>query len=88
MITINNNITEESCLLYGPEGNQDSSVLIGEIKNDLAFLDVRVQIAEKKLAGYFIVFQGERYYIDEDGRLPDYPNDLFPSFLSLISKLV
>lgn len=88
MIKINNKIKEEGCLLYGPEGDNEGSVLIGEIKNELAFLDVRGQIAEQKLAGYFIVFQGERYYIDETGRLPDYPEDLFPSFLNLIEKLI
>lgn len=87
MVYINNDIKEDSCLLYKTiEG--EGSFLVGVIKNELAFLDVRVQIAEQKLSGYYILFKGGRYYINDDGRLPDYPNDLFPSFLSLISKLV
>jgi hypothetical protein len=86
MIKINNNITEEGCLLYGPKGEE--TVLIGKIKNAPAFYDVRLQIKQKKLEGYYILFQGERYYIDKDGRLPVYPINLFPAIDSYLEKLI
>ena len=82
MITINNDIQEESCFLYGPDDE-----LIGEIKNELAFYDVRSQIADQKLEGYSILLKNKRYGIDSDGRVQDYPPDLFPKTLEYLSKL-
>lgn len=83
MITINNKITEESCFLYGPD-----NVLIGEIKNDLAFLDVRCQVQDKKLKGYYIVFKNTRHNIDENGRVLNYPQTLFVKNERYLEKLI
>lgn len=53
-IKINNNIEEDHVPLYNPEGK-----LVGIIENELAFNDVRIQIMENKLRGYYIVYKGQ-----------------------------
>lgn len=82
MVTINNDIQEESCFLYGPDNE-----LIGEIKNDLAFLDVRCQIKRQKLNGYSILFKNQYYIINQNGNVLNYPIDLFPKFLEYLQEL-
>lgn len=83
MIVINNNISEGSCLLYSPDGE-----LIGEIKNYLAFMDVRYQIKKNKLEGYYISFESQNYAIDSDGILRDYPQRLFNKMENYLSYLI
>lgn len=85
MVQINNDITETSCFLYGPKDGQN--VLIGEIKNELAFYDVRVQIKDQQLEGYYILFKGQRHYIESDGRINNFPRDLFPKTVDYLMQL-
>lgn len=72
MITINNDIQEESCFLYGPNDE-----FIGEIENELAFLDVRCQIRKGAFKGYYILFKNQRHAINESGNVEDFPDTLF-----------
>jgi predicted ATPase len=83
MIKINNNLKEESCFLYGP-----NNVLIGEIKNYFAFNDVRIQIREQKLSGYYIDFKNERIFINQHGKLDYWPKGLFDLFDKQLDKLL
>ena len=42
---------------------------IGRIHNELQLLDIQVQIAEKRLEGYYITYKGKRYNIESDGKI-------------------
>lgn len=67
-IIINNNIKEETVPLFDPDGN-----FIGNIENELAFNDVRIQIMKKSLKGYYIMWNEEKYEIDHNGRMRNWP---------------
>jgi hypothetical protein len=68
-----NNIKDEPCELYNPDGG-----FMWTLNSELEFNDVRIQIKNQKLKGYYISFKGQRYEIDSDGRLPIYrPSGLF-----------
>ena len=71
-IKINNNITEDPCDLYGPNGEY-----IGQIQNILSLYDVRCQIKENELTGYYIIFHNEKLEINKYGILNPWPDDLF-----------
>jgi hypothetical protein len=53
----------------------DEYGFIGNV-NEYEFNDIRIQIKEQKATGYYAFFNGEKYYIDTDGKL-DWPNGLF-----------
>lgn len=82
-IKINNNIEEDHVPLYNPEGK-----LVGIIENELAFNDVRIQIMENKLRGYYIVYKGQVCRIDIYGELDIWPNDLYRTNVDQLSKLL
>ena len=71
MIKINNHIKEISCKLYN-----ENNIYLGKIKNQLAFLDVLVQINEQNITGCYIVFKGIKYYI-VNGAIVGKPSGLF-----------
>lgn len=71
MITLNN-ITNKPCSLYAPDGT-----LVGEITNELVLNDARIQIAEKHLEGYYIIFEGQRLEIDTKGMIDRWPKGFF-----------
>lgn len=56
--------------------------------NQYEFLDVRVQIKEHQLSGYFVVFKGEKIRIDKNGTLESYPNGMFDLIGNYLSKLI
>lgn len=82
-IKINNNIEEDHVPLYNPEGK-----LVGIIENELAFNDVRIQIMENKLRGYYIVYKGQVCRIDIHGELDIWSNDLYRTNVDQLSKLL
>ena len=55
--------------------------------NEYQFIDVRVQIKENKLSGYYVVFDGRKIKIDKNGELEDYPVGLFDQILNSLLKL-
>lgn len=82
-IKINNNIQEDHVPLYNSEGK-----LVGIIKNELAFNDVRIQIGENKLRGYYIVYKGQVCRIGVNGDLDPWPNNLYNTYLDQLSKIL
>jgi hypothetical protein len=55
--------------------------------NEWEFNDLRIQIAEQNISGYFIIFNGKRTIIEENGEILNWPNDLFNLGLKQFGKL-
>lgn len=83
IIKINNNIKEDKVPLYNPQGK-----LIGIIKNELAFNDVRIQIYKNKLEGYYIIWKDRVYKFNKYGYLLDWPHDLYQTYMDQLDILV
>ncbi|WP_291599148.1 hypothetical protein [Bacteroides sp.] len=64
----------------------DNSLLC-ETENDLIFNDIRIQIMDKKLSGYYIEFNGERTDIKPDGTLDVWPKGLFDISVTQLNYL-
>lgn len=82
-VRINNHIKEDRVSLYNPEGK-----LIGIIKNELAFNDVRIQIIENKLKGYYIVHKDQKCQIGIDGELDPWPDNLYRTNIDQLLKIL
>lgn len=74
---------EPICKLFNPK-----SELIGIIKSELQLTDIRVQIKELKLNGYFIHWKDEIIMIDSDGRLNDWPDGFYDLHNDMLMKLL
>lgn len=70
-MVIVNKITPPKTFLYSPENE-----LLGEI-NEYEFLDVRVQIKNNQLEGYYCIHNGEKLLIDKNGRIANWPIGFF-----------
>jgi predicted ATPase len=77
-----NHIQEPVVPLYGPEG------LIGYIKNQLEFADVRGQIKTQRLQGYYFIFNDERIDIDEYGNCSKWPKGFYDQIDDLLTVVV
>lgn len=82
MIKINQ-FVEEPVTCYD---NQDNC--IGTARTELEFLDFRAQIREHKVSGYYIIFKNNKYEIDSNGRVKDYPDNLFPDYQNQLIRLI
>lgn len=91
MITINE-FKETESSLYNNEGE-----FVGHIKSDLQLNDVRIQIKEQKVKGYYIVWRTIdddkkplRYIIkiDSDGNLECWPKDFYSLYDEQLEKLL
>lgn len=86
-----NQIEETTCQLFDPEDN-----LIGDITSVLQLNDVRIQIMQQKLKGYYFIWMhdpknpvnGRRLDINPDGRMPDWPNGFFDEWDNQLSTLI
>lgn len=78
-----NKITEKICELRNP--NNESMWIV---ESQLEFNDIRIQIKEQKLVGYSILFEGKKYLIDSDGRLPIWPKGLFDTAGNQLKQLL
>lgn len=76
-----NKITAETVNVYDPQDN-----LLGAV-NEYEFLDLRAQIKEKQLDGYYVIHKGEKVAINKNGQIADWPYDLFATMGSLYAKL-
>lgn len=82
-------IEESTAKLYGPD-----DVLIGEITSELQLYDVRCQINDQKLDGYYLIWRHPvhqnnwKLFIDKDGRISDWPNDFFDKSHDYLRRLV
>jgi hypothetical protein len=76
----------QTCVVYGPDDE-----FLGEA-NEYEFHDLRVQIKEKKLEGYYCKFDidGEEYIfnIDKDGRSNDWVSGMFDNIEKSMMKLL
>lgn len=79
-------IEPQTCELYDPQGN-----FVG-ILNEYEFHDVRVQIREQQLVGYYCKFliNGKEivFNIDKDGRSNDWCKGIFDTIEDSLDKLL
>ena len=61
--------------LYDPNGK-----LIGQIRNCTALSDVCVQIHKKKLAGYYIMYKGQKLKIFKNGNIRPAPKGFYDAY--------
>ena len=68
-------ITPPTVDVYSPKGK-----LLGTL-NEYEFFDLREQISAEQVSGYYIIFQGQKIMISEDGDLDTYSSELEEAFL-------
>lgn len=73
-IVIHNNI-DPVTELYDPNGK-----LVGKIRNCAALSDVCVQIHKKKLAGYYIMYKGQKLKIFKNGNIRPAPKGFYDAY--------
>ena len=56
--------------------------------NEYELLDLRIQIKEAKVWGYYIIFNGQKIRIDRKGELEDYPIGLLDTMTYLLLELI
>jgi hypothetical protein len=67
-----NRFEYEPVKLYNPQER-----IIGLILNEVELHDIRIQIKEKKLKGYFLYWKGMKIRIDHEGGIEHWPNGFF-----------
>ncbi len=85
MIDFTNCPKDKVWLLFDNEGNSQ------RITTDTELYYARLEIASKKLEGYYLVREddiSEKYEINKNGRIENYPLDLFGNPTSLLAKLL
>lgn len=84
MSNINFNFPKEPItFLYNPQNE-----LLGAIKSELELAHIRVQICQQKLSGYYLLFENERIYIDNDGRIADWKEGFYDQLTDLLMGLM
>lgn len=68
--------------VYDPEGSFMGTA------NEYELLDLRVQIREANVSGYFLLFNGKKIRIDRKGELEDYPKGLLDTMSNFYFKLL
>lgn len=68
--------------IFNPDGT-----LLCETDNDLQFNDIRIQIKDQKLEGYYLEFEGERSNIDSDGGVCNWMKGLFSTSTDQLNYL-
>ena len=85
----NNDIKEEICFLYDNNDN-----FLFQIDSNLKLNDVRIQIKDQKLDGYYVEYQEEgKYcnttiYISPEGRLNHWPEGFYRLFDEQLDRLL
>ncbi len=86
MITIRD-ISETPCHLYDPDNN-----LVGVIESYLSLVDVRIQIKNAKIGGYYITWKHdemtERIDINANGELGHWPIGFFDALDKMLTVLI
>lgn len=80
MITINK-IEYTKVEVFNPQNKSLGNV------NELECLDLRIQIKTQHVAGYYILYEGDKYYIDENGQFDNFPAELWRETLKYALKL-
>ena len=81
MVKINNIIETNAFLVRG-------CVVIGEVFSVLQVNDIRIQIAEQQLEGYYFRWKGERILINKHGRLSSWPKGFFDTWDNQMDSLM
>jgi hypothetical protein len=55
--------------------------------NEFESLDLRCQIAEQKIEGYYLIFNGLKINIESDGKISNWPNGLYDINENLLARL-
>jgi predicted ATPase len=76
-------IKDSICHLYNPQGEY-----IGVITSELQLDNVRIQIAEKRLYGYYIEWYDKKITIDAKGNLSDWPHGFYSILTDQLSQLI
>lgn len=80
-------IKETICQLYDPQDN-----LVGTIRSELQLNDVRLQIKEQNISGYYIMWKdkGLDYHIniDRKGTLENWPVGFYDTAIGQCEKLL
>lgn len=76
-----NRITPQTVEVFTPKGRSMGFV------NEYEFNDLRVQIAENKLEGYYVMYNNIKHPIDKNGRIEDWSQGLFDLFETQLSNL-
>lgn len=74
-------IKPEKVKLYNPNNKYLGLV------NELEFNEIRIQIAEKQLEGYYIKYKKNKTYINKKGDLEEWPNGLWTKFNEQFGRL-
>ena len=77
-----NKIEPQTVEHFDPEGN--SLGFLNEYENT----DLRVQIAEQKVLGYYLMFNGKKFDINIEGRIKAWPDDLYGVMDKLLCRII
>lgn len=77
-----NKIAPQTVEHFDPEGNS-----LGFLNEDES-TDLRAQIAEEKTSGYSLIFEGERFEINKNGVIINWPNGVFDLLLKDIERIM
>lgn len=86
MVQINHDIKscEYPCFLYSPDGE-----FIGQINNYEQYLDVKLQIKEQQVSGYYVSFCGDIVKLDKNGTEDHFPDGFWGDKMSnLLIQLI
>lgn len=56
--------------------------------NTLVFNDIRLQIKNKKLTGFYVIFNDKKYEINSDGTINNWPKGLFDIEIHQLANLI
>jgi len=73
---------DDTCELFDPYG-----VKVGTIRSEYSLNDVRIQINEQQLEGYYIVWKGQVLNISKHGSLSQWPEGFYDLIENQLSKL-
>jgi hypothetical protein len=76
-----NKIEPQTVEVFDPQNNS-----LGFL-NEYEFLDLRAQIAEQRVEGYYYMFNEDQIFIDKDGRSWQ-PNKLFNSIENSLVRIM
>jgi hypothetical protein len=77
-----NKIEPQTVELYTPD-----NISLGFV-NEYEFNDIRIQIKQKQVDGYYCMFNGHRFNIDKNGRSKDWVVGFFDLFDNQLDKLI
>lgn len=78
---------EDECVVKLFHDSDDDKV-VAHIWDSLTFNNIRLQICQQNLSGYYIYYEGKRYDINRFGALENWPNTLFTKEMNIVAKLL